>query len=1489
LLAGKTTTFELLTGASVDTPGPEPGDPGTLWVTGSELSDSAAFESVLGEHLSVLPRTGDVETLSGTLTIVLDQLDESADLTALPQRFARKLKGKDPRSLRVFVACRTADYPERLTTVLRQSCGDCVVADLAPLTRADVMVLVSSVGMDPSAFVDAAVASGVGALASVPLTLKVLLSAFRQDERSLDRGPRALFELGVSSLVTEHAANRAANASSTSSAPQRLVIASRIATRLVLSAQRTIWIGQEVLVDGGLTAGMLSGGAETTVRGTFVVTNVDVGETLKTALFSRSGPNRAAFAHSSFAAFLAARYLVARFQGTGAAVSKQQLSGVFLVAAYDEDTASIPVHLRETAAWLLAHAPHEYRWLAAADPEGLMAHSAYITDNDIRALMVAELLRRADEIELSERSWQRTRWHLAHPGLAGQLEEVLDRTLSTPSSEWSDFAQARLAVHLARDCAVSALCDPLLRLAEADGWPIALRQAAAKAAMETSSEEAAPRLRRLLASLKADNDNASVTTDDVATRDSTERDELVGTLLSLLWPDHLELADALPHVHPVGDPIVFGGYRWQLRQLPLRVHEADLATLVRFARDLLAEMLGVPAGRPLIGHHAVMVASTRVAVNRRSVEATIREFITPVVERVIASPSVLDHLPEVVEVLAGLLYASVRLTLPATLDLVDEQGREQEPTRNLRRRVAEELIRQLLDQTGEFNRHHAHMVTSRWTQDRTWAAVDRGVTGPQRGGRVSLLDDHDVRWALERADHHRAAGRTLLGNALMNVASVIADLSNRDTLELVFAREGTSDWDYFPWLHGSTSPEDALAKAADRTVPADEQWDHSNRFIEVQRQRLQDAATGDTQAFWQLVVDLQRDPATGQPQQVASYDIMSYPGTTLWSEETFRSDFRAAARHFVDSENDHRDEWLGTNQYDYRAEAGYTALAFLHDSGDLDGFADRWRAWVAAVLVNAHLGDTPTAADVAQAFVARVAQHAPTELADTIHRLVRASLARGQAPWYLPSLVPLVPQALHQVLTDLAAEVHVALTEHVVTADADSDAGTASNDPESPADLDQPVAIPPTTSAKTAAIAVWADLILQPLMEGNEEAARHAGQILHAGDVDPDLAVAAGRALLRADAADAWPRIQAVVETSSEFSRKLAASCANTEHLTARTNTVTIAEALSDSELIAAFRWLATICPPGTEVHKAGWHAVTDEHRIHDWRNSMLSTLSQRATKQAILGIRALVQSFPDALEIQAALINARRRAQARDAVMLTPDQVLELLADPDRRIIRTAMQLAALLADTITHIQEDLDTHANLLWDCERQPVPADAPAGTRRGLTWRPKPEGTLVAYLAHELDLRLQRRGIVINREVMVKPTDAGDSGERPDILVDATDSTSHEIDIVTVPVEVKGAWHSAVLTAQRDQLAGQYLNATGSDAGIYLVGWFPLDLWDADDKGRQSTAKKHKSADALLSVLEQQAADIFDETGKRTVPCVLTIARAAPTADRDAEPD
>jgi hypothetical protein len=241
--AGKTTTFARLTDADRSAGEPEPGSPGTVWITGSELGDTSAFNEVLGEHLAALPPAGSAEPPTATLTIILDQLDEAANLFRLPPRLKRALNDKDTRALRFLIACRTADYPESLTRVLKQALGACVVADLAPLTRDDVATLATSIDVDATAFVDAVVRAGVGTLANTPLTLKVLLAAFRQQADALSRTPRELFEAGVTQLVDEHDRGRAIKPFAATTVEERLVIAGRVATRMPLCGQRTIWCG----------------------------------------------------------------------------------------------------------------------------------------------------------------------------------------------------------------------------------------------------------------------------------------------------------------------------------------------------------------------------------------------------------------------------------------------------------------------------------------------------------------------------------------------------------------------------------------------------------------------------------------------------------------------------------------------------------------------------------------------------------------------------------------------------------------------------------------------------------------------------------------------------------------------------------------------------------------------------------------------------------------------------------------------------------------------------------------------------------------------------------------------------------------------------------------------------------------------------------------------------------------------------------------------
>ncbi|MEF9887324.1 hypothetical protein, partial [Streptomyces sp. P9-A4] len=60
---------------------------------------------------------------------------------------------------------------------------------------------------------------------------------------------------------------------------------------------------------------------------------------------------------------------------------------------------------------------------------------------------------------------------------------------------------------------------------------------------------------------------------------------------------------------------------------------------------------------------------------------------------------------------------------------------------------------------------------------------------------------------------------------------------------------------------------------------------------------------------------------------------------------------------------------------------------------------------------------------------------------------------------------------------------------------------------------------------------------------------------------------------------------------------------------------------------------------------------------------------------------------------------------------------------------------------------------------------------------------------------------------------------------------------------------------VSTAQKDQLVGRYLPEARTDAGIYIVGWYPIDLWNATGDSRKTRARKLQPDKLLVDLLDQ----------------------------------
>jgi hypothetical protein len=85
-----------------------------------------------------------------------------------------------------------------------------------------------------------------------------------------------------------------------------------------------------------------------------------------------------------------------------------------------------------------------------------------------------------------------------------------------------------------------------------------------------------------------------------------------------------------------------------------------------------------------------------------------------------------------------------------------------------------------------------------------------------------------------------------------------------------------------------------------------------------------------------------------------------------------------------------------------------------------------------------------------------------------------------------------------------------------------------------------------------------------------------------------------------------------------------------------------------------------------------------------------------------------------------------------------------------------------------------------------------------------WRPKSEVSFGAWLADQLSVRLERTGIVINREVRVRETTT-QHGQAVDIQADAPVIEGLQDDPARCRIELKGNWHTELMTAMRTQLA------------------------------------------------------------------------------------
>jgi hypothetical protein len=513
-----------------------------------------ASENELREALLEDPKVEVWQQADFKLTLWLDSLDEGLlHMRKLQDTLLRLLQKLPLERLQLRITCRNAVWPVAFTEALgglwqfgpQPTSQQLSVLLLRPLTREQVAEAAQAEKLPPDEFIEAVAELDAQPLASIPVTLRLLLSLYKKHQPgfgvSESAGRAGLYERGCLELCD--APDEERDEQHRTDGRQRLLLAGYLAYLAVFSNRRQIHIEpvKDGLGENALDPYAAGAGLTAPWQGLqAIISPPAIRDLLKnTSLFTDLGNGCLVWVHQAFAEFLAAWYI------NLTSISMGSLRALFRSEA-DPAGGVVPA-LRETAAWLAELQATFWQELLRLDPLALVRGDLRRLRDEQRADLVQQLavvigtLAYPPYLESRERSFLQ---QLRHPGLAAQLEPLL-------TSDGVPSAAVRFAMDMAKGCRVQELVPVLTKQALDIAQPFGKRADALDILRDIIPDEAKPALRPLIHCIPEED----------------ERDEFRGDLLWTLWPANLEPDELLPLLTPEKDDHYGGAYRFFMHQL----------------------------------------------------------------------------------------------------------------------------------------------------------------------------------------------------------------------------------------------------------------------------------------------------------------------------------------------------------------------------------------------------------------------------------------------------------------------------------------------------------------------------------------------------------------------------------------------------------------------------------------------------------------------------------------------------------------------------------------------------------------------------------------------------------------------------------------------------------------------------------------------------------------------------------------------------------
>jgi hypothetical protein len=340
--------------------------------------------------------------------------------------------------------------------------------------------------------------------------------------------------------------------------------------------------------------------------------------------------------------------------------------------------------------------------------------------------------------------------------------------------------------------------------------------------------------------------------------------------------------------------------------------------------------------------------------------------------------------------------------------------------------------------------------------------------------------------------------------------------------------------------------------------------------------------------------------------------------------------------------------------------------------------------------------------------------------------------------------------------------------------------------------------------------------LLEPLLQ-NVEARHFAEGLVRDGFSAElrDIAVAAAAMLLLRVPNESWAAIWPLMTEDAAFGRAVIKLAVNRDHFEASP-----VYALDESHVADLYLWLAREYPRQDDPEHEDAFTPDTRDKVSSWRSRCLDSLKRRGTRAACDSLCRLASERPEETYMWPLVVEAES-VRRQKSWQPTPVAVLrELLSDRTRRQVRSETELAEVIVESLGRLQEKLQGETPAAFDLWNTSP-------------YKPKSENEFSNYVARHLRDDLKGRGIIIAREVEIRPSASPGSGERTDIHVDVTVDLQGRSQTFSVIVEAKGCWNRGLHGGMTDQLARRYLRDNATRTGVFLVGWFQCSIWDSSD--------------------------------------------------------